>query len=112
MSDQKSPVARLLDPIREGRVEPGTERGRALIRDALRLSPEETVAIVRPVDPSALREGMRTAALSEQRIMELLRTPTLDRTAVKDPFPDDPAPEDPTPFPDPAEEIRRGPRPR
>ena len=112
MSDDKSPVSRLLSPLREGRVEPGSERGRALIQDALKLSPEETVAIIKPINPAALREGMRTAAFSEERIEELVRFPSLNEAVTKDPFRPAPVIDEPSPFPDPAEEMRRGPRPR
>jgi hypothetical protein len=112
MSVEQSPTVRLLAPLKEGRVEPGSERGRALIQDALKLSPEETVAIVKPIDPAALREGMRTAAFSEDRIEELVRVPSLGQIATKDPFRPVPVIDTPSPFPDPAEEMRRGPRPR
>lgn len=112
MSDAKTPVARILSPLREGRVEAGSDKGRKLIQEALERDPDETVRIVKPLDPAALREGMRSAAFSEARILELVRSPGLDGGAVKDPFAKNPAPQDPTPFPDPGEEMRRGPRPR
>lgn len=112
MSDAKTPVARILSPLREGRIEAGSDKGRKLIQEALERDPDETVRIVKPIDPAALREGMRSAAFSEARIAELVRVPVLDGIALQDPFVANLTPPDPTPFPDPGEELRRGPRPR
>lgn len=112
MSDVKAPVARILSPLRQGRVEAGSDKGRKLIQEALKRDPDETVRIVKPIDPAALREGMRSAAFSEARILELVRSPGLDGRAVKNPFAGKLRPQDPSPFPDPSEELRRGPRPR
>lgn len=112
MSDTQTPVARILSPLRQGRVEAGSDKGRKLIQEALKQDPDETVRIVKPIDAAALREGMRSAAFSEDRILELVRSPGLDVRAVTNPFADKPTPQDPTPFPDPGEELRRGPRPR
>lgn len=111
MPDAETPVSRILSPLRAGRVQAGSEKGRALIQEALERDPDETVRILKPIDPAALREGMRTAAFSEERIAELVRSPRLDGTAP-DPFAPALVAQDPTPFPDPGEEIRRGPRPR
>lgn len=110
MTDQTTPVARILAPLRAGRVQAGSEKGRALIQEALERDPDETVRVMRPIAPSALRESMRSAAFSEDRVLELLRGPNLDGRA-SDPFARQHEPQDPTPFPDPSEEIRRGPTP-
>lgn len=105
------PVPLILAPMVEGRVAPGSAKGRALLEEALRADPDETVRLIRPISPQALREGMRAAAIPERRIAELLRTPNLDGRGVSDPFSAGPAPAEPTPYPDPVLELDRGPRP-
>jgi hypothetical protein len=102
-------VAVLLAPIRDGRVAPGSEKGRHLLSDALERDLEETVRIIRPIDPAALREGMRASLIPEKRISELLRGSGLKGEGVKDPFGSLPDPEPDSPFPDPADQMRRGP---
>ncbi len=104
-------VARLLAPMTEGRVAPGSGKGRALLEEALRIDPDRTAELILPIDPSALREGMRTALIPERRISELLRSPRLDAISTSDPFSAGLGAADPTPFPDPALELERGPRP-
>jgi len=104
-------VAAILAPIRDGRVPPGSEKGRNLLRDALELDTEETVRIIHPIDPAALREGMRENLIPEKRISKLLRGSGLKGEGIKDPFGSLPDPEPDSPFPDPAERMRRGPTP-
>ena len=110
-SKAETALADLLDPLREGRIMPGSDKGRELISEALQLDPDETVRLIRPIDPAALREGMRASAFSENRIMELLRSPTLDGGEVSDPFGGPTRYEPEGPFPDPADLMRRGPTP-
>ena len=105
------PVPLILAPMMEGRVAPGSSKARALIEEALRADPDETVRLIRPISPEALREGMRAAAIPERRIAELLRTPALDGLGVSDPFLAGSGSADPTPYPDPVLELERGPRP-
>lgn len=109
--DPASTISRLLAPVTEGRIAPGSGKGRALLEEALRIDPDRTAELIRPIDPVALREGMRTALIPESRIMELLRSPRLDGGSAPDPFSSGPIPSDPTPFPDPTLELDRGPRP-
>ncbi len=113
MSETKTSraVPQILAPMVEGRVAPGSAKGRALLEEALRVDPDETARLIRPVDPGALREGMRAAAIPERRIAELLRTPALDGRGVLDPFSAGAGQADPTPYSDPALDLERGPRP-
>jgi hypothetical protein len=104
-------VAAMLAPIRDGLVAPGSEKGRNLLRDALERDMEETVRLMRPIDPAALREGMRASLIPEKRISELLRGSGLKGEGVTDPFGGVSDPEPDSPFPDPADQMRRGPTP-
>jgi hypothetical protein len=103
-------LAELLSPILKGRVTPGSDKGRELLRGALERDPEGTVLLIRPIDPAALREGMRASLIPEKRVAELLRLPR-NNGKVSDPFQGGPGLEPGGPFPDPAEQMRRGPTP-
>lgn len=104
------PLEELLAPILQGRVPPGSDKGRDLLRGALERDPEGTARLVLPIDREALREGMRASLIPEKRVAELLRLPRLDGE-VSDPFQGARGPEPEGPFPDPAEQMRRGPTP-
>jgi len=110
-SEMVTPVARLLAPLTEGRVPPGSDKGRTLLEEALRIDPDRAAELIGPIDPAALREGMRAALLPERRIAQLLRSRNLDGLNASDPFSRGLEAPDPTPFPDPALELERGPRP-
>lgn len=110
-SKSEAALADLLAPLREGRIVPGSDKGRELISEALQLHPEETVRLIRPIDPAALRQGMRAIAFSENRIMGLLRSPTPAGGEVSDPFGCPTRYEPEGPFPDPADLMRQGPTP-
>lgn len=106
-----SHVDEILAPLKAGRVNAASVKGRALIGEALRSDPEATVRVLRPIDPTALREGMRSARFSERRIAQLVRFPALADGPVSNPFVPDTREPGLSPFPNPAEQLRRGPTP-
>ena len=108
---EKANVDKVLAPVRDGTVAPGSKTGQSLIRDALQVDPERTAELIRPIDRAALREGMRGLGLPERRVAELLRVGEPGAARVNDPFPPLSGSDSPTPFEDPATLISRGPVP-
>jgi len=105
------PAYKLLSPLLEGTVAPGSQRGRDLIRRALEKDLEETIRIMRPLDLTALHEGMRSASIPERRISDLVPDPTLRAGRIENPFAAASSRTDPSPLPDPGEQMSRGPTP-
>jgi len=108
----KMNVDKVLAPVRAGTVPPGSKTGQSLIRDALLIDPDRTADLIRPLDPGALREGMRGLGFPEKQVEELLRKGSPDPGPVNDPFSPAQGIDGPTPFEDPGAQMRRGPVPR
>ncbi|PTX52563.1 hypothetical protein IQ03_01184 [Gemmobacter caeni] len=107
---EKTNIERILAPLCAGTVPPGSKTGQSLIRDALLIDPERTADLVRPIDRSALREGMRGLGLPEKQVADLLRQADPGVGPVADPFAGSDA-GGMTPFEDPGAQMRRGPVP-
>jgi len=104
-------IMAMLAPIRTGTVAPGSKAGQEIIKDALHVDPYQTANLIRPLDPDALRQGMRSLGLPERQITELLQCDKSRSQVINDPFTPPAASAPATPFEDPGVQIMRGPTP-